>query len=239
MPSATSNTAYGIISDAMQDAGILQDGESPNSEQLSNNLRRLCDIVNLWQTQGLKLWLWEDIAIPLTEGVNSYILAPGGVVDMTKPLRGLQGYILSAVGNSRRPLTVMSWDEWMRLSQVTGNNGMVSSFFIDKKATQLIVYVWNPPDAVEATNSLHILLQTQAVNPVNLEEDMSFPQEWRIALRWALADDICTGQPQAIMDRCAQRAIAYREALENWDVEDAPTYFAVDSRMTQGRGRFR
>ena len=33
-----------------------------------------------------------------------------------------------------------------------------------------------------------------------------FAQEWRIALRWGLADDIATGQPQAIMDRCAQRA---------------------------------
>ena len=53
IPSA-SNTVYGIINDAMHDAGYLQEGEIPNSDQLASNQRRLCDIINLWQTQGLR-----------------------------------------------------------------------------------------------------------------------------------------------------------------------------------------
>lgn len=239
MVAAVSNTAYGIINDAMHDAGLLQEGEEPTSEQLANNLRRLCDIVNLWQTQGLKLWLLEGISIPLTEGVSSYTLMPSGTVDMTKPLRALQGYVLQATSNVRRPVTMISWNEWMTLSQVSGNNSMISSVFIDKRATQLTVNVWNPPDATEALNTLHLLIQTQAANPVNLEESMSFPQEWRIALRWGLADDICTGQPQAIMDRCQQRANAYREVLENWDVEDTATRFTPDTRIQYGQGKFK
>lgn len=239
MVAAVSNTAAGIIDDAMHDAGLLQLGDEPTSEQLSSNLRRLCDIINLWQTQGLKLWTLEDIAIPLTVGVNMYTLQPGGTVDMTKPLRGLQGYVLQATSNVRRPLVLLSWNEWLNLSQVTGNNGAISSFFIDKRATSLHVYVWNPPDATEAANTLHIQVQTQAVNPINLTENISFPQEWRIALRWALADDICTGQPQAIMDRCAQRAQEFKEMLEGFDVEDASTQFQVDMRTYGNNRRFR
>lgn len=239
MVAAVSNTAYGIIADAMVDAGLLQDGEQPNSEQLSNNLRRLCDIINLWQTQGLKLFLLEDLEISLVEGQNLYTLALSGTVDMTKPLRVLQAYVLQSVGFARRPLTVMSWDEWMRLSQMQGNNGMVNSYFIDKRATSLNVYFWNTPDAQEATNTAHVLLQTQATNPTMLNEDVSFPQEWRIALRWGLADDISTGQPQAIMDRCAKYAAMYRTMLEDWDVEDAPTRFAVDPRMQTGGRKFK
>lgn len=238
MPAA-SNTCYGIIDDAMHDAGLLQEGEDPNSEQLATNMRRLCDIVNLYQTQGLKLFLLEDLSIPLVNGQSTYTLSPGGSVDMTKPLRGLQGYILSTVGNIRRPLTVMSWDDYMRLSQVTGNDGMINSFFINKQAYTLNVFFWNTPDSVEATNTAHILIQTQAANPAMLTEDMSFPQEWRIALRWGLAADICTGQPDSVVRRCEKRAEEFRTMLEDWDVEDAPTRFVIDSRMYGSRGKFK
>jgi len=226
---AVSNTVYGIINDAMHDAGYLQEGESPNSEQLATNQRRLCDIINLWQTQGLKLFFNQDIEIPLVASQSLYTLSVGGDVDMTKPLRVLQGYVLTT-DSVRRPLISISWNDWLNLSQVEANPGAVNSYFIDKQATVLNVHVWQTPDATEALNTLHLLLQVQATNPTNLEENVSFPQEWRIALRWGLADDICTGQPQAIMDRCSQRANQYRTMLEDWDVEDTTTSLTPDSR---------
>lgn len=237
MVASVSNTVYGIINDAMFDAGLLQEGSAPNSDHLATNMRRLCDIINLWQTQGLKLFLMEDIAIDLITNQSTYTMKPSGDVNMTKPLRVLQGYVLTT-GNIRRPINSMSWDDYMRLSQITGNSGTVSSYFINKLATSLNAFFWNAPNATEAANTAHLLVQIQANNPINLEENVSFPQEWRIALRWALADDICTGQPQAIMDRCAARAEAYREALEDWDVEDTVTTFVPDSRINQSSGAF-
>lgn len=238
MASPTSNTVYGIINDAMCDAGFLEDGQTPNSGQLATNFRRLNDIINLWQTQGLKLFLQEELIIPLVAGTSLYSLGPSGSIVMAKPSRVLQANIVTPQG-IQRPLVVLSRNEWMLLSNRTAL-GTVSSYFVDKQATQLNVYLWNPPDANDAVNSAQLLIQREATNPLNLEESTGFPQEWRIALRWGLADDIATGQPQAIMDRCAQRAIAYREALENWDVEDAPTRFTPDQRSGYGvQGRFR
>lgn len=238
MVAAVSNTAAGIIADAMRDAGLLQKGEEPDSDEYSEYLRRLCDIINLWQTQGLKLFLLEDITIPLVESQSTYSLDVGGSVDMTRPLRGLQGYVLTT-SDIRRPLNVMSWDDYMRLSQITGNDGVINSFFINKQAEAMYVFFWNAPDATEALNEAHLLIQTQATNPIMLTDEVSFPQEWRIALRWGLADDIATGQPQAIMDRCRHKAEEYRYMLENWDVEDATTYFVMDPRMQTGGRKFR
>lgn len=229
MVAAVSNTAYGIINDAMHDVGLIGEGDLPNSEQISANLRRLCDIINLWQTEGLKLWTWTDLSIPLTVSVSQYRMGSGLAVDMTKPLRAFQGYILTT-DDIRRPLVSLSWQEWMQLSQVSGNDGTISSFFINKQATYLEVNFWNPPDATEAANTAHLLIQQQATNPVNLETSMSFPQEWRIALRWGLADDIATGQPLAIMERCRLKAEQYKTLLENWDVEDAPTRFTPSTQ---------
>ncbi len=239
MATSVSNNAYGIIHDAMVDAGYLQEGDIPNSSQLATNMRRLNDLINLWQTQGLKLFLQEDVIVPLVVGQTKYVIGPTGPdLVMAKPMRILQGFILNT-SNVRRPLVLISRDEWERLSQVSGNNGTINSFFVDKQAAAINLNVWPPPDATEVLNTASFLMQIQAPNPLSLTDSVGFPQEWRMALRWGLADDIATGQPEAIMNRCQQRALGYRQALEAWDVEDAPTFFNVDSRFYQHAGRFK
>lgn len=239
MVAPVSNTPYGIIYDAYHDAGILGEGDEPDSEQLAEGMRRLCDVINLWQTQGLKLFLLEDLSIPLVANQLTYSIGLTGDVVMAKPTRILQAYVLIANSNVKRPLVALSWDEWMRLSQIQGNAGTINSYFVDKQSTLLNVSFWMRPDATEALNTAHVLLQRQVDNPINLETDMMFPPEWRIALRWGLADDVCSGQPDTIMQRCAAKAKSFREALEDWDVEDTVTRMAIDPRMQYGYGNFK
>lgn len=243
MTTPASNTTYAVISDAMIDAGLLQRGGTPNGEQLAENMRRLCDIINTEQTQGLKLFVNVDTTVTLTAGTNTYTFTPGGSVDMTKPLRVLEGYYLYTATNVRRPLIPMAWRDYLTLGQsgtLTANRGTISQYFVDKLATQLRVVFWLCPDSTEADNgAVHLLLQTQITNPTSLTETMAFPQEWRMFLRWALAEDLSTGQPEAVMARCSQMADRYRIMLEGWDVEDAPTSFAPDQRAGYATGGFR
>ena len=219
----------------MLDAGLLQRGELPDSDQYTEYGNRLLDIINLAQTQGLKLWLQRDQAVPLVAGQSTYLLSPTGDVVMAKPMRVLQAYSLQTSG-VKRPLTMISRDEYTRLSNV-GQQGAINSVFIDKQQTALAVTLWLTPDTTAATEVLHLIIQAQVTNFTTLTEGIEFPQEWFMFLRWALADDICSGQPQAVMTRCAQRADIFRRALEDWDVEDASTFFQVDSRgMGYGSG---
>jgi hypothetical protein len=222
----------------MVDAGLLQPGDEPSGEQYVMYLRRLRDLINLWQTQGLKMWLQFDQSVTLIASQQKYTMKPTGDVNITKPLRVIQGYY-SDSNNIKRPLNVLSRDDWTRLSQTT-QTGAVNSYFVDKLATQLDVYFWLTPDATAATGTAHPIIQQQVTVPTTLNETMNFPEEWRMALRWGLADDICGGQPQAIMDRCQARALAYRTMLEDWDVEDASTFFTPNTQMQAGSiGRFR
>lgn len=244
MTTPASNTPYGIITDAMVDAGRLAEGSIPSSESLATNFRRLNDLVNYLQTKGLKLWLNQDITVPLVQGQAAYTFAPGGSVDMTKPLRVMEAYYLFTSGNTRRPLTQISLrDYWMLGSAGTSasNQGSVTQFVIDKFQTQLRATFWPCPDSSDASlGAVHFLMQVQVTNAISLTETMNFPQEWRMALRWGLADELSTGQPEAIMQRCQQRAEMYRTALEDWDVEDAPTSFAPDPQwQNMGASRFR
>lgn len=228
------NTPSRLIEYAMRDAGYLQEGELPNSDQIATNFNRLTSLINLWQIKGLKLWVEQDIPITMIAGTSLYTLGPTGTVPMVKPLRIPMAYVVNSSGISR-PLIPLAREDWITLSTRT-QQGAINSYFIDKQQLTLNVNLWLTPDATAALDTLHLVTQTQITNPISLTENLNFPPEWFIALEWGLADDICTGQPEAIMNRCAQKAKAYREALEDWDVEDASTSFTVNTQGMSPRG---
>lgn len=224
---------------AMLDSGLLQKGSDPDSEDFANYMQRLNDLINLWQTQGIKLWLQEEFPISLVVGVRQYVLGPAGALLAVKPTRVLSSAFYADSSGNRRPLSIISRDEWMKLSNIT-NQGAINSYFPDKQQDNLAINLWLTPDADAATGQAVFLIQNQVPNLVSLTDSMAFPQEWFVALRWGLADEICTGQPQAIMSRCAAKAAIYFNMLESWDVEDASTSFAPDTQGGWNRtGGFR
>ena len=236
--SVPDTSAYGVIRDGLRDAGKLAKGQSPDGDDLADGLNRLQMMINLWQTQGLKLWLQFDLAVTLTAGVNPYTIGPGGLVNMAKPLRVLDSCYFLDQFNNRRPLIPLSRDDWMRLSQVT-QIGQINSYFVDKQQFQLVVWFWLPPDATAALGTAHLLIQQQVGQLVNLTDTVNFPIEWANALHWGFSSEICTGQPQSVQDRCTRMAAVTFDALNNWDVEDASTVFQPDQRMNQYTNRFR
>jgi hypothetical protein len=224
-----------IIRFARQDVGLLQTGDTIDSEDLADNLNRLNELVLSAQTQGLKLWLQFLQSVTLVANQARYVFGPGGDVNISKPSRVISGYYLDSTGN-QRPLIQLAWEDWNRLSNKT-QKGQINSYFVDKQAYQLNVWFWLVPDATAATGTAQMQIQQQQPTMTTLTETMMLPPEWGLWLHWALADQICTGQPQAIMDRAEKRAALYFEALNNWDVEDAPTQFVPDQRG-QSASRF-
>jgi hypothetical protein len=234
---ASFNTPDRIIREAMRNAKLIGKGEDPSSEDYAEYMPRLNDLINVWQTQGLKLWLQTDLSVTLVAGTALYTFGTTGTVVMTKPTRVVQAYYLDSSDN-RRPLLVLSRDEYTRLSNVV-NQGQINSYYVDKQQATLNVYFWLTPDSDAATGTAHLIIQQQVTNIVSLNDTMNFPPEWFLALHWGLANEICSGQPQSIIDRCEKMSNQYRTALEDWDVEDASTSFAPDQRNTYETGRFR
>lgn len=222
------NSVNRIITQAMRDAGLLGKGQNPTSEDYATYLNTLNDILNFEQTNGLKLWLELDLGITLTAGTNLYTLGPAGTVVMTKPTKVTYGYYLDS-NNVSRPLIPLATADWVLLS-TKATQGAINSYYVKKLATMLQVYFWLTPDTTAATGTAHVVIQQQQQNVVAVTDTMVLPQEWFIWAHWALADEICTGQPESIMSRCSQRAGYYRTQLDNWDVEDAPLLIQADSR---------
>lgn len=233
----TAMTAGALLTKAYRDAQKLPRGASLSADQLSDGIDIMNDLINLWQTQGLKLFLVEEIVIPLVAGQQMYSLRPSGDVSMAKPLEILQATYWDQYSNSR-PLLKISRQEWTVLSNRTVQ-GTVNQYFYDPQYDRLNIYLWNIPDTTAATGTVHAAIRKQATNVAVSADSPNFPPEWAIALRWGVADELTSGMPEAVQVRCQQRAAAYREALEDWDVETAETYFQPDVRIGAGSQSFR
>ena len=238
MPSASYNQVQRIVAQAYENAGLIEDGDEPNSEQFAKGMNRLNDIIGVETTHGLKLWPNQDTTVSLTANKATYTLGPGGNVNIARPMRvaNNEAYYLDTSGN-QRPLLPLSRDDYTRLSQRT-QQGAINSFFYDPQQTLAIVAFWNTPDSQAATGTAHLILQIPISYVSSLLDQINFPQEWYMFLHWALADDISTGQPMSIMSRCQQKAEQYRKMLEDWDVEQTDTQFQPDLRGGYGYGSF-
>lgn len=232
------NTPDRLIRMAYKDSGWLQEGEDPNSEMFADALNRLNDLINFEQTRGLKLWLQYDLTVPLVAGQGTYTLGPGGNINMDRPMRVLDSSYYLDANSNRRPIFLIARDDYNRLSNPTGQ-GAITQFFVQKNRTELSVTFWLIPDTTAAQGTAHLLVQQQVQNIVSVTDDMTLPIEWFLWARWALAADLASGQPQAIIARCQMYSEGYRDALENWDVEDAPTRFVPGSHMGLGGSSFR
>lgn len=222
------NTAQYVIEKAYIDAAKLPRGGTPTAVQYLDGLERLNDLINLEQTQGLRLWLEEEYTLLLTAGKQRYSFSPTGDVVMAKPLRVKQASFREPGGNYR-PLIPISREEWTRLANREAA-GAVTQYFVEKHADEMSVYLWNVPNAVAAAGSVKLVIHSQSTNPASINAQTSFPLEWVAFLRWALAADLSTGMPDGLMQRCEAKAAIAKVALDGWDVEDAPTFFQPDTQ---------
>lgn len=234
-PSA--KTAYQIICDALLNVGRLGRGQEPDSEQIDNNRRRLNDLCNHIQARyGLKLWMQENVPICLREGQGLYRIGVTGDVPMPKPRRCIEAFFVD-FNRNRRPLIMMSRNEWNTLSTTT-TLGTVTAIWSDKQQLTLNIHTWLVPDATAASGQLVLVLDRQIPNFAAVTDGMAFPPEWARTLTWGLADEISIGQPQTIIQLCKANATQYLQELEDWDVEDASTFFQPDQRGQWSGRRF-
>lgn len=229
-------TATAIVKKAYQDAQRISRLQSPSSDQETDGLERLVDLINLWQTQGLKLFLEQEVAVTLLASTQTYAAMSGGAINISRPLE-LKECVYVDSGGASRELDIISRDEWARLSNRT-QTGSPSQVFAEKLYDRMNLHFWHVPDSTAAAGTVRATFRAQANNPANISASVLFGPEWAIALRWALADELAAGMPEAVQTRCAQRASAYRAALEDWDVENDDTYLRPDTQFIN-RSSFR
>ena len=249
MSSTYTVTRDQIISSALRKLGVLELGDTPDANTISNASISLNLLIKQMSTEGLKLWKNSEIIVPLTQNQTSYIL--GGVSTTLmydsqnptvaisdKPLKVIQGFYRNSqmTPNIDTPVMLLSKQEYNVLGSKF-STGTANSIFYDPKTTYGLLYVYLTPDLNAQTNiSLHLVSQMPLDDISASSSIPDFPNEWMNCLVWNLADQLAIeyGVPMNYRTEIAQRAQVYKEQLNSWDVENTSTFLQPDFRSVTG-----
>jgi hypothetical protein len=247
MSSTYTVTRDQVISLALRKLGVLEIGDTPDANTLSNAAMSLNLLIKQLSTDGLKLWKISELIIPLTSGQTSYTLGGSSsnlmydalnptVAITDKPLKVIQGFYRNkqVTPNIDTPVMIVSKQEYNILGSKF-STGTANTIFYDPRKLNGVLYVYLTPDINAQTNlELHIIAQ-MPLDDISASSDIpDFPNEWMNCLVWNLADQLALeyGVPMNARQEIAQRAGTYKTLLSDWDVEASSTFFQPDFRST-------
>lgn len=225
MPATFSVTRDQIIDAAMRLCGVLGQYNTPTANDYTVCAEALNMLVKQWQIEGMPLWQYQKITVPLVAAQASYTIGPTGNVVVDRPLRVAQAYIRDANGTDT-PLMQVSRQEYNGFTIKT-QEGVPHSVYFDPQLTNAVLYVYPVPE--DATRTIYIECHSPVQDFTASGTVPDFPSEWFQALKFGLADAIAFEfdvpiEKQQIFER---KALMFKEQLTNWSQEEASVFFGA------------
>jgi len=216
-------TTNPLVDEAFSIAGIGSEGEAISADQYFRAKRSLNMIVKHWSA-GDHLWLRTEGSITLVASQAEYALAT--LFTPVKPGRVLSVRRRVTSGSLDTPLLEMSRQQYFDQSNKTVASIPTQYYYDPQRATGTL-YIW--PTASTATAAAQTLRVTYLRKIEDFDEsnnDPDLPQEWLLALTYALASELALkyGTPPAIRQEIAARAQLYKAQIDAWDTEPASLF---------------
>ena len=258
MPS-TGTAAFTVSAGEMIDSSlrklrVLKEGDVANQRQRRFARRTLNMLLKNMQSNGMQLWTYEEIQIPMVPGQNFYTIGPVGAdVIHTRPLRLFDGTFIRNVcagATFDTPLRVISRLEYLNYGS-KNTQGVPNSIYYNPTidivsgpfkgltstatgAGELTVYV----TPMDATRTIFGNFQRQ-IYDINVDADeFDLPAEWFRPLSFLLASDLSyevDGVDPNVAATIRAKAKTQHDEIQNWTVETASVTFQPDPQMLYRR----
>lgn len=232
----------GIIKSSLRALRVLQEGQTPSAQMVTDAAEVLNMLIKDIQSDGLALWTYQLIAIPMVANKNSYTIGPTPAdVVMPRPLRLFPGAFIrntATTPNIDTSLTVISRSDFLQFSN-KATQGIPNSIYYDSKIEMAgnltspsighgTLFVNSSP--IDSTRVVYGNFQRQLFDMVNSNDELDFPSENFQMLRWNLAAELMDEYevPEDRIARIERKAKYYRDKLEAWSVETTPMQFTPD-----------
>lgn len=177
-------TALSIITRAMQKIGALTKNETPSSDESSDALETLNDLLASWSNDSMKIYSRALENFTLTANDGEYTIGSGANFNTTRPLQIISAYVRS--GTIDYPLDIVTEEDFARISfkSQTGppeflnyNNGFSSG----------TIKLYPLPDAAD---TLFLLSEKELSSISTIGTTVNLPPGWKRALIYNLALDL-------------------------------------------------
>lgn len=215
-----------IIKRALRLLGVVAQGETPTTDQVSEAAVALNGLVKAWQADGMPLWAIKQRTVPLVAGTASYTLAN------PKTLKVIQAWNHDTNSNVDIPMRIITKQEYNILGNKTSSGNPIQIYH-DPRLDSSTLYVFPVPSTTEATNnSLRLVYQAPFEDFDTATDTPDFPQEWYDAITYGLATRLAPEYGISSTDRKVlwqEMTMIKQEAL-NFGTEEGSLYFGVERR---------
>jgi len=219
-----------LIKGALRLIGVLAQGETPSTDQVTEASEALNYLVKAWQADGMPLWGMKEYELTLVASTSKYRIGLTQTVNIPKPLRIISAY--RSTNGTDTPLRIVTRDEYNRLGS-KANAGYPTQLYYDVQSGYGDLYVNPVPDAtVAADTTVTIVYQRPFEDFDAAADEPDFPQEWYDALKYGLATRLAPEYGVPISERqllMAEMTRIKQEAL-SMGTEEGSLYFAPDIR---------
>ena len=181
--------------------------------------------------------------------MQTYKIGPsngdGTFNNVARPLRIPQAWVQQTGNNFRIPVTLLSRDEFQKLTPNTQVGPYPVNFYYDPQTVPTstgttlpnVGIIWTWPVCNQSGNTLYISSQRpiQDIDSTGSTSTQNFdlPQEWYLPLVYLLAADIGFEYTVNLEKIRELRALAqmYIDEVVNFSREEASIYFTIDAQM--------
>ena len=215
-----------LISSALRLAGVIAQGETPSTSQISDAAVSLNMMVKAWMADGMPLWAIETLSIPFVAGQNTY------TISTPKLLKPIQSWNRNTSSQVDIPVRMISREEYNILGNKSTTGNPIQIFFNpNRDSTEIKVFP--TPDSISAAqNTLYLVAQRPYQDFDTASDTPDFPQEWYEAVKYGLAVRLAGEYNIDIETRrvlVAEAAAIKQEAL-SFGTEENSLYFQRDWR---------
>lgn len=194
-------TALKLITRALQLAGVVAGGETPNATEADDGLLTLNSLLESCSTRGLAVFTVTRVTHPIVASQASYTIGPSGAdITRARPVTVETAFLLDtgASPDNETPLTVLREDQWRMLSPKDLTSTRPTCLYYNPTYPNGTLYPW--PIGTDATQSLVFYLPEPLTTVTALATTISFPPGYEKWFRYQLAMEFCAEYGRPVPD---------------------------------------
>ena len=221
-----------IIKGALRKIGVVAQGETPTSDQITEASFALNLMVKAWEADGMPLWALRTTPIPLTANVSAYNIGISKTVNTDKPLKVIQAWIRDTTSNVDTPMRILTKQEYSILGNKT-TSGKPIQIYYEPLSDYGVLHVFPTPASIDAANNQIYITYQRPFEDFNIATDTpDFPQEWYDAVVYGLAVRLAPEYGLPIDQRrvLAQEAMDIKLIAMSFGTEEGSLYMQAENR---------
>ena len=240
-----------MIASSLRTLRVLQDGQTPTTNDITIGSEALNILLKNWQVQGFILSLYQQVAIPCVAAQASYKIGPSGAdLAIPRPIRLFDGsFIRQTVGGvvTDTALEILSRQAYQQVTTkaVTGVTNAIfwqpaidlvpvaGKYYTSPSVGYGTLYLYFP--SVDNTYTIYANFQRPVYDMISAGDEFDVPQEWFLAIKYGLSS-ILADEYEVPEDRCMRvfkMAELYRQQLQDWQHSLADVNFAEQRQQQQ------